>query len=102
VGNVYCIGGIRPSTGWLDHFSKAFAAFYAAYAGSATGSIGIFRRSFGRCFSGQLRLCGLITYAMGIATASASMGQGAVIGADRRLLIVFAVDFTFMKSNIAD
>jgi len=100
VGTV--VGGIvLYALGWII-FSKLFAAFYAANAGSATG---VDRGSeiVWAVLLGNLGYAALITYAMGNRAGAVSIAQGAVIGAIVGSLAWFTADFVFYGStNLAN
>ena len=100
VGTV--VGGIvLYAVGWII-FTKTFAAFYAANAGSATG-VDRAPEIVWAVLLGNCAYAALITYVMGNRAGSTSIGQGAVIGAIVGFLIWFTADFIFYgTSNIAN
>jgi hypothetical protein len=96
------VGGIvLYAVGWII-FSKLFAAFYAANAGSATG---VDRGSeiVWAVLLGNLGYAALITYAMGNRAGAVSIAQGAVTGAIVGSLLWFTTDFIlFGSQNVAN
>jgi hypothetical protein len=86
------VGGIvLHIVGWLI-FTKAFAAFYAANAGSATG-VNRDSEIFWAVLLGNLAYATLITYAMGNRGGPMTLGRGAVTGAIVGFLIWATADF---------
>ena len=96
------VGGVVLfATGYLI-FSMAFADFYRANAGSATG---VDREPvlLWAMVLASLAYATLITYAMGNRANTPSIGQGAMIGAVVGFLLWFTVDFVLYGStNVAN
>jgi hypothetical protein len=85
------VGGIvLYAVGYLI-FTVAFASFYAANAGTATG-VDRPAELMWAVVIGSLGYAGLICYAMGARTTS-GLGGGAKVGAVVGFLMWFAVDF---------
>ena len=86
------VGGIvLYAVGYLI-FTKAFAGFYAANVGTATG-VDRDAEIVWAVALGSLAYAALIAYAMGNRAASPSIGEGAKIGAIVGFLLWFSVDF---------
>ena len=96
------VGGVvLYAVGYLI-FSMAFAGFYAANTGSATGVERVPTIIWAEAL-GNLAYAALIVYAMGNRAGSASVSEGAKIGAIVGFLAWFMVDFVFYSStNIAN
>jgi len=96
------VGGVvLYGVGYLM-FSRAFAGFYAANGGSATG---VDRGAvlMWAVALGSLAYAALITYALGNRAGSLSIGQGATVGAIVGFLLWFTADFTlYGVTNIAN
>jgi hypothetical protein len=96
------VGGVvLYAVGWLI-FTKAFAAFYAANAGSATG-VDRSTQILWAVLLGNFAYATLITYAMGNRAGSLSIGEGAMTGAIVGFLIWATADFIlFGVSNTSN
>jgi hypothetical protein len=95
------VGGVvLYAVGYLI-FTTAFAAFYAANGGSATGVDRDGQIVWALAIA-NLAYAALITFAMG-RRASASIGEGAMVGAVVGFLIWCTVDFVlYGTTNIAN
>jgi hypothetical protein len=83
-------------------FAKAFGAFYAAHAGSATG-VTREPQILWALLVGSAAYAALITLAIGTRGGAPSAGAGAMTGAVVGLLIWMTADFIFFGSmNISD
>lgn len=96
------VGGIALYlTGYLI-FDLAFASFYAANAGSATG-VDRASQLIWAMSIGQLAYAALITFALANRTDMASVGGGLKVGAIVGFLLWCTVDFTFYSfTNISN
>jgi hypothetical protein len=96
------VGGVAlVITGYLI-FGLAFADFYLANAGSATGGDRVPVLVWPMVLA-SLGYAALITYAMGNRVSAPSIGQGAMIGAVVGFLMWFTADFAFYGStNVAN
>ena len=95
------VGGVvLMAFGWLI-FSKLFAAFYAANAGSATG-VDRTDQIVWAVAVGNLAYAALVTLVVQWRGSSVTIGKGAATGAIVGFLIWCTVDFIFYgSSNIA-
>jgi hypothetical protein len=83
-------------------FDMAFADFYVANAGSATGVMRDGQLVWAVAL-GTLAYAALITYVMGHAKGPLTTGSGVVIGATVAFLTWFTVDFTLYGiSNVSN
>ena len=100
VGTV--VGGIVLYAVGYVIFSWAFAGFYAANAGTATG-VDRGGELFWAVAVANLAYAALITYAMGNRGGALSIAQGATIGAIVGFLLWVTADFIFYgTSNVAN
>lgn len=91
-------GGIAVyALGWVI-FQKAFAAFYAANAGSATG-VNREQNIIWAMVLGSLAYAALITYVMTLRGGAVSVMDGAKAGAITGFLIWLTVDMLFYGST---
>ena len=83
-------------------FDMAFASFYAANAGSATGVMREGQLLWAVAL-GSLAYAALITYVMSIASGPMTTGAGVTMGATVAFLLWFTVDFSLYGiSNISN
>jgi hypothetical protein len=83
-------------------FDMAFASFYAANAGSATGVTREGQLLWAVAL-GTLAYAALITYVMANSRGPMTMGTGIAIGATVAFLVWFTVDFTLYGiSNVSN
>ena len=96
------VGGVvLHAVGWLI-FSKLFAAFYAANAGSASG-VDRTDQIIWAVAVGNLAYAALVTLVIQWRGSSVSIGKGAATGAIVGFLIWCYVDFIFYgSSNVAN
>ena len=96
------VGGVvLYAVGYLI-FTLAFADFYAANAGSATG-VDRGGELFWAVALANLAYAALVTFAIGNRVGSLSIGGGAKIGAIVGFLLWFTADFVFYgTTNIAN
>ena len=96
------VGGVALyATGYLI-FTMAFAAFYAANAGSATG-VDRDGELVWAVALGNLAYAALVMFAIGNRSGSLSIGTGAKVGAIVGFLLWFTADFTlYGLTNIAN
>ena len=100
VGTV--VGGVVLYAVSYVMFTRAFAAFYAANAGSATG-VDRGGEIFWAVALANLAYAALVTFAIGNRVGSLSIGGGATIGAIVGFLLWFTADFVFYgTTNIAN
>ena len=97
------VGGVVLYAVGYVIFTRAFADFYAANAGSATGV----DRGVGELFwpvaLASLAYAALVTFAIGNRVGPLSIGQGATIGAIVGFLLWFTADFNlYGTTNIAN
>jgi hypothetical protein len=96
------VGGITLyAVGYLI-FDLAFAAFYSANTGSATG-VDRGAQLVWAVFLGSLSYGALVTLAMGSRAGSSTIGAGIKVGAVVGFLLWFTADFTlYGLTNIAN
>ena len=95
-------GGIALYAGGYVIFTRAFADFYAANAGSATG-VDRGGELFWAMALANLAYAALVTFAIGNRVGSLSTGGGIKIGAIVGFLLWFTADFVFYgTTNIAN
>jgi len=96
------VGGVVLHAVGYVIFTRAFAAFYAANAGSAAG-VDRAAQLFWAVALANLAYAALITFAIGNRVGSLSIGEGARIGAIVGFLLWFTADFVFYgTTNIAN
>jgi hypothetical protein len=96
------VGGIVLYVVGYLIFTKAFASFYAANAGSATG-VDRGGELLWASLVGNLAYAALVTYALARRAGPWSLAEGARVGAIVGFLIWCTVDFIFYGfSNIAN
>jgi hypothetical protein len=96
------VGGVVLYAVGYVIFTRAFADFYAANAGSATG-VDRGGELFWAVALGSLAYAALVTFAIGNRAGSLSIGEGATIGAIVGFLLWFTADFIFYgTTNIAN
>jgi len=98
VGLALVVGAVVLfATGWLI-FNMAFAGFYAANAGSATGVDRETQIMWAHALA-SLAYAALILYAMRGHLGGMSIGQGTMTGAVVGCLMWFTVDFVFYAAT---
>ena len=96
------VGGVVLYAVGYVIFTRAFADFYAANAGSATG-VDRGGELFWAVALANLAYAALVTFAIGNRVGSLSIGEGAKIGAIVGFLLWFTADFVFYgTTNIAN
>lgn len=96
------VGGVVLYAVGYVIFTRAFADFYAANAGSATG-VDRGKEIFWAMALANLAYAALITFAIGNRVGSLSIGGGATIGAIVGFLMWLTADFVFYGiTNIAN
>ena len=96
-----CGGVVLYATGYII-FTRAFADFYAANAGSATG-VNRGGELFWALALANLAYAALVTFSIGNRVGSMSIGEGATIGAIVGFLLWFTADFViYGTTNIAN
>ena len=96
------VGGIVLYVVGYAIFTMAFADFYAANAGSATG-VDREGQLFWAMALANLAYAALVTFAIGNRVGSLSIGQGATTGAIVGFLLWLTADFVFYgTTNIAN
>ena len=96
------VGGVALHAAGYVIFTRAFADFYAANAGSATG-VDRGGELFWAVALANLGYAALVTFAIGNRSGSLPIGEGAKIGAIVGFLLWFTADFVFYgTTNIAN
>ena len=96
------VGGVVLYAVGYVIFTRAFADFYAANAGSATG-VDRGGELFWAMALANLAYAALVTFTIGNRIGSLSIGDGATIGAIVGFLLWFTADFVFYgTTNIAN
>src|SRR5881296_327348 len=96
------VGGIVLYAVGYVIFTRAFANFYAANAGSATG-VDRGRELFWAVALANVAYAALVTFAIGNRVSSLSIGGGATIGAIVGFLLWCTADFVvYGTTNIAN
>jgi len=96
------VGGVALHAAGYVIFTRAFADFYAANAGSATG-VDREGQLFWAMALANLAYAALVTFAIGNRVGSLSIGQGATTGAIVGFLLWLTADFVFYSTtNVAN